>query len=364
MPRAVSKSPARKVVAPVIKKAKLPAAITAAALAAPVKQTPPKAKKPAAKKPAAHTKKAVAARAAAAKAAAIDVEVEAAPAKPRWLPFASPVDAPISGKKLARCYDATQLGDGAPGTPFRQPHDRKDPNASGCAHCPTTHCCCEAFDAILSEAIDECDTKRRTDTVGKINLCAKSILPNFVTRLVAILGITAKDTFYDFGSGNGSVLFQVAFMTGAKCVGVELCEHNAALSRQLWSAMRPRLELAAGRAMPEVEIIAGDLCDVIRPDSFATSPNTVIWTANLLMPRSVTHFMSERFRTVAPGTRILCFDDIWHHARALHRIRDPEAFELFDMTDYEWPLYSVEWAVNTGEFYRHVKNGTVKKQQD
>ena len=200
--------------------------------------------------------------------------------------------------------------------------------------------------------------QRVTEVAGKNHLCAKSILPPFVTRMAAELRVTSRDTFYDLGSGNGSVVFQMAFMTGAKCVGVELSPHNATLSRQIWHVLRPKLEAyRGGQPMPPVEIITGDLGDVIMAPNFgADGPHTVVWTANLLMPRAVTHFMAERFRTLPRGCRLMCLDDLYPHGRSCMRSRDPESFELFSMTDFAWAGYSVEWTRSPGgRFYMHER---------
>lgn len=83
-----------------------------------------------------------------------------------------------------------------------------------------------------------------------------------------------------------------------------------------------------------------------------------IWTANLLMPKSVTHFMSECFRQpfVPAGTKIMAFDDLYPHGRAVARVRDPEAFEVFEMVDFMWQLGSVEWTQHVeGMFHLYIK---------
>jgi SAM-dependent methyltransferase len=246
-------------------------------------------------------------------------------------------------------------GDGTNAAPYDLPL-AEEPNDAGCYHCPLRHCDCRAFEDLLLDTIDEVRVARVTEVAGKNHLCAKSILAPFVTRLAAELDITRHDTFYDLGSGNGSVLFQVAFMTGARCVGVELSAHNADLSRQLWARLRPKLEALRQEPMPEVTIITGDLADVINADDFGKSSRTVVWTANLLMPRAVTHYMSERFRELPAGCRLMCLDDLYPHGRSVCQMRDPEAFELFEMTDYVWPPLSVEWmSGGGGRFYRHVR---------
>jgi hypothetical protein len=147
----------------------------------------------------------------------------------------------------------------------------------------------------------------------------------------------------------------MAFITGARCVGVEISKHNAELARRTWEILRPELERIAKRPMPEVTIITGDLAHLVMEPEFAGPRPLKILTSNLLLPRSLTHFMSERFRKLARGSRIACFDDLYPHGRLSCRTRDPEAFELFHMTDCVWPQLSVEWCAAEGPFYIHTR---------
>lgn len=271
-----------------------------------------------------------------------------------------PVAAATTARAASGSRDATtpspprflgEAGTGAGKTPFVLPL-REHYNADDCMHCPTDRCCCAWFSEVLARAFAQVDVKRTHG--GSRHTCAKSILPPFVTRLAKIADVTAEDTFFDLGCGNGSVMFQMAFMTGARCVGVELLPQNAEVARLAWNLLRPVLERKARRKMPNVTIISGDLCEVIADPRFGSSPS-VIWTANLLMPKSVTHFMSERFRLLPVGTRIMCFDDLYPHSRSVARVRDPEAFDLFKMVDYVWQEMTVEWCSQTGAFYVYYK---------
>jgi len=228
------------------------------------------------------------------------------------------------------------------------------PNESGCFHCPQHSCDCQFFSHLLDATYASMAAKRKTETAGSRHLCAKSLLPQFVSRIVRLMKITSNDTFYDLGCGNGSVMFQVAYMTGARCVGVELSAQNAELARQAWTLIKPVLEKKANRKMPDIEIITGDLCDLISTPTFASRPSAIL-TSNLLFPKSLTHYMSERFRSLPVGTRIMCFDDLYPHGRSVARLRDPEAFELFDMVDYIWQEMSVEWCAQDGPFFYYYK---------
>ena len=248
-----------------------------------------------------------------------------------------------------------EIGSGTFDDPFRRPLSDV-PNTSGCFHCPTVSCECDAIGEAMSQAYEEVDRKRITEVCGARHLCAKSLLPQFVSRFVRLMNITEKDTFVDLGCGNGSILFQVAYATGARCVGVELSPQNAEVAREAWKGLKPVLEKKSGRSMPEVEIITGDLCGLISMPWFITTPNIAILTSNLLFPKHITHYMSERFRLLPSGARILCFDDLYPHSRSVARIRDPEAFELFHMVDYVWQRNSVEWTFHEGNFYIHTRH--------
>ncbi|KAG5486790.1 hypothetical protein LSCM4_06255 [Leishmania orientalis] len=249
-----------------------------------------------------------------------------------------------------------EIGTGSPHDPIHLPL-RKTPNESGCYHCDTEQCCCVDFEKILSNTYAKVSKKRVVEVCGARQLCAKSLLPTFVTRLVRLMKITEQDTFYDFGCGNGSVLFQVACMTGARCVGVEISEHNADVGRQAWQLLRPLLEQKYNRPMPTVEIITADLAQLLSSRTFFEKEEgqTAILISNLLFPKPLTHFLSERLRSAPVGTRILCFDDLYPHARSVASYRDPAAFELFDMKDYLWQEMSVEWCSMEGTFFIHTR---------
>jgi SAM-dependent methyltransferase len=244
-------------------------------------------------------------------------------------------------------------GTGSFQAPFRVSL-RSAPNSSDCMLCPADECCCQWFSALLEKAYSAISTKRVVSVAGKRDLCAKSILPPFINRMIHITNIKKNETFYDLGCGNGSVLFQMAYETGCRCVGVELSPHNAAVAREAWAYIKPILEKKAGRVMPSVEIITGDLGQFISSEDFVRDP-CVVWTANLLMPKSLTHFMSERFRALPVGSRILAFDDLYPHSRSVAAIRDPEAFQKFEMMDYIWQEMSVEWTLAEGKFYIHTR---------
>lgn len=310
-----------------------------------------------------------------------------------------------------------EVGSGTYQDPFRLARRTTAPNKSDCWLCPTEVCDCAFFTQCLQEALEEVSSKRITSQAGRRDLCAKSILPPFMNRMIRIMDMISSattssssnkknKTFFDFGSGNGSVLFYFAWTTGMDCVGVELSPHNAAHAKQLWAALKPKLEkrrsvwrrsataASANARIGDVTIICGDICDFLRTHMLKTvagkniirsqkPPSThgqdtitsaydmnkiskifdeanknqiYIWTANLLMPKSVTHFMAECFRKLPVGSKIMAFDDLYPHGRAVARVRDPEAFELFEMVDFMWQLGSVEWTEHVeGMFHLYIR---------
>ncbi|KAH9600011.1 Histone-lysine N-methyltransferase DOT1 domain [Trypanosoma melophagium] len=249
-----------------------------------------------------------------------------------------------------------EQGNGSPQNPYKLPL-RLDPNDSGCFHCTSECCQCVFLDRLMDSVYSSLHVKRITEVAGSRHLCAKSLLPTFVSRMVRLMKITSEDTFYDLGCGNGSVLFQVAILTGARCVGVEISEHNANLAKSAWETLKPKIESLLRKKMPEVKIINEDMTKILANKTLFDSEKgkTAILLSNLLFPKSLTHYLSERFRSVPVGTRILCFDDLYPHSRSVAAIRDPEAFELFSMTDYRWQELSVEWCTMDGPFYIHQR---------
>ncbi|KPI83407.1 hypothetical protein ABL78_7558 [Leptomonas seymouri] len=249
-----------------------------------------------------------------------------------------------------------EVGSGAPHDPIHLPL-RRVPNSSGCYHCPTEKCRCVFFERLLASTYEKVSKKRVVEVCGARQLCAKSLLPQFVTRLIRLMNITERDTFYDIGCGNGSILFQVACLTGAKCVGIEISEHNAEVAREAWNLLRADREMRFQGTMPVVDIITADVALLLSNPTFfdKEAGKTAILMSNLLFPKPLTHFLSERLRATPVGTRIMCFDDLYPHSRSIASIRDPEAFQLFEMKDYLWQEMSVEWCSMEGTFYIHTR---------
>lgn len=265
-------------------------------------------------------------------------------------------------------YGETGLGE--PKCPFRQPL-RKQQNRDGCWHCPTDRCFCVELRAALDDAKREVKAEsgleRQTEGgAGHKHLCAKSLEPEFIARVIRELNITQDDVFFDFGHGNGSVIFQVALQTGARCVGIEINAHNAEVSQRLWGKMEGKLHrIRQQHGLPpckfEVQLLQGDVRDYLAPgasgptqfeqlvSSLPKGRGPVFLCSNKLWPRTLTHFVGERVKALPVGTRIFCMDDFFPHTR---RCSDEEAAAMFKMVDYVWPVGATEWAPTLeGDFY-------------
>lgn len=226
-------------------------------------------------------------------------------------------------------------------------------NDSGCLHCPTSVCDCVWFTELLEDCYNHLSCKREVMRPRRSELCAKSVLAPFVSRLVRLCALKEGEVFYDFGCGNGSVVFQVAYLTGCKCVGIEINPTNAQVAREAWRRLRPTLEKRCGRKL-EVVILCDDFCQLLKNEGFFGA-SCVVWAANLLLPKPVNHYLAERFRTIPSGSRIFCFEDLYPHSRSVAATRDPDAFSRFEMLDYRWQPQSVEWCDIEGSFFQYTR---------
>lgn len=119
---------------------------------------------------------------------------------------------PQDNRTIAQTYHRRQSGEkNGTGTHNDRYHFpiQRTANASGCSFCSTRSCFCVPFSQMLEGIYATLDVKRDMGKGQKKEMCAKSMLPPFVTQLVKDLGLTEADTFYDLGCGNGSVVILV-----------------------------------------------------------------------------------------------------------------------------------------------------------
>lgn len=260
---------------------------------------------------------------------------------------------PKLGTVRRRSNTNIEEGEGTSSSPFRLPL-RTKANRADCYYCPSSTCFCEYFTVLLQQTYKEIPVKRIDIRYRQNHLCAKSVLPQFVSRLIRLANIHPEDTFIDLGCGNGSVVFQVAAVTGVRCIGVELDPHNFDVACHALEYLRPILEEKWSRRL-RIELINDDLCRWLSESKEIFNKPNVIWAANLLMPNAVNHFLSQQFRNLLPNSIVFCFEDLYPHSRSISRIRDPDAFEKFVMQDYVWQPSSVEWCDVGGCFYSYLR---------
>lgn len=115
--------------------------------------------------------------------------------------------------------------------------------------------------------------------------------PDVVAEMLEMADVSARDSVYDLGSGDGRIVITAARRYGAAGLGVELDSTLVAEARQ-----RAAREGVANR----VRMVRGDLFEL------DLSPATVV-TAYLL-PRTMEKLEPLLFRELRPGARIVAHD--------------------------------------------------------
>ena len=111
--------------------------------------------------------------------------------------------------------------------------------------------------------------------------------PDVVERMIRLAGVTAADTVYDLGCGDGRVVIAAALI-GAKGVGVDIDARCVAVARA--NAERAGVE----------HLVRFEECDALTID---LAPATVVF---LYLLHSSTPFVAAHLlRHVRPGTRIV-----------------------------------------------------------
>lgn len=112
-----------------------------------------------------------------------------------------------------------------------------------------------------------------------------------VERMLQVAGVTASDTVYDLGSGDGRVVIMAAEKHGARAVGVEL---NLDLARESQETIESRG--------------LGKLARIIQGDLFETdaSPATVVFV--YLLQSANRQLAPILEKDLKPGTRVIAHD--------------------------------------------------------
>lgn len=115
--------------------------------------------------------------------------------------------------------------------------------------------------------------------------------PNVVAEMLEMADVSARDSVYDLGSGDGRIVVTAARRYGAAGLGVELDSTLVSRARD-----RVRSEGVGDR----VEIVRGNLFEV------DLSPATVVTL--YLLPRTMDKLEPKLFRELRPGARVVAHD--------------------------------------------------------
>jgi len=134
-------------------------------------------------------------------------------------------------------------------------------------------------------------------------------LPNLIRLLIHLLNLTSSNTFYDIGSGIGSVITQVAAQTGCKTMGIEfrsdLHNYATAIKHSYIKHMR-----AANLNPSEVVLIEGDVLDEIHDvhlrECTVTFMNNVCYGADLEL-----QLLNKFQRWLQHGTRVVTMKELF-----------------------------------------------------
>ena len=115
--------------------------------------------------------------------------------------------------------------------------------------------------------------------------------PEVAEAMLDLAGVSAADTVYDLGSGEGAIVLRAARERGAAGVGIEIDSSLVAESR------RRAREAGVER---KVRFVHGDFFEV------ALRPATVVTT--YLLPGTMRRLQTHLFRELHAGTRIVSHD--------------------------------------------------------
>lgn len=137
---------------------------------------------------------------------------------------------------------------------------------------------------------------------------------SFVERAIDAMKITKRDSFFDIGSGVGSVVMQVAATVGCPSRGVELIVARHEIAVRMLQLLRNELR---PRELRDVELLNGSFTD---PGPFETARRSSVLFVNnahgVFGERSVTkgpalnQYVARLVCGTRNGSRTLCFDQL------------------------------------------------------
>mmetsp|Transcript_21565 Transcript_21565/g.38737 ORF Transcript_21565/g.38737 Transcript_21565/m.38737 type:complete len:442 (-) Transcript_21565:1194-2519(-) len=192
-----------------------------------------------------------------------------------------------------------------------------------------------------------------------ISLCAKEILPHFVSNLLASYPLEAGDVFWDCGSGIGNVVMQVAIQCKCFAWGVELQQVNHEIASQAWDNLRRRLQHDC-TPFGHVSFEQGDMTK-LHPkfiESWAHSPTRImIYMNNYLFPQELNLKMIEMFRDILPkGAAVCCMKPLLPIGRSART--SSRYTSSFNLTEIPYAATDVEWGC-AGTMYVYTKGDPI-----
>jgi hypothetical protein len=193
--------------------------------------------------------------------------------------------------------------------------------------------------------------------------------PSFVAQLIRDVGIDDTDSLVDIGSGIGTVLIQVAAVTGATCRGIELRQelHDAAV--RLWAAFQQVAQSRGWSDVGAVELHCLDATRITQVDATSTPlvslPSaTVVYLCNLVYDCSLEDAILDQLRdTLRDGTRLVTLRPLAPRFRPhSRRYRDhPMQRFTYPGRSEVVPRGGISWTSSAIAYYRYQVNDDPNK---
>lgn len=179
--------------------------------------------------------------------------------------------------------------------------------------------------ARLYRGLDGSESSEREDQLARDHHSSTvygELLPGSVEKLIQALRLRPRDVFYDFGSGIGKVVLQVAMSEEIeRCVGIELLRSRQAIARRV-----------LGRATRE-GLIRAQHCELWTGDFMTQQVEdaTVVYACSTAYSKALMDRLSEKLATLPEGLRFVC----------LSELLEPSSFELSEVLylDTSWKLH-------------------------
>jgi len=144
------------------------------------------------------------------------------------------------------------------------------------------------------------------------------VRPISVPHVISLLGVNNQDIFFDFGSGVGKMVFQVALSTNCKkAVGIELSQSRYEASMKALQRLDGLKKEGVIQNLTEIVFKNEDVLDA------DLSEATLIMYSNVCFPTSITEgLLAKMAFAVQDGTRMLTLRKICSRCSYLCRVRN------------------------------------------